>query len=259
MTDVNSSPSIIMWCTNHNLATPMLDIPGLTPIYAGAAADVMRGQAFCDILQDGSRVRNDYYSEMSAMYKVWKEGPKSDIVGWCQYRRYFYFGEDQISEGGWLLAHRQSILDNLERFIPRDLHKLCTDRSFVVVHSYELEKSIYENYKECHHVDDYLDYMKILLRTRPELAPYLGDQFRKTKIHPCDMFICTWEIFDEICNLWFTTLDEFINHRDLIYTDTYQNRAPSFLSERGFDAWVQFKRDQGFLVHELPVFKLYDE
>jgi hypothetical protein len=259
MTDVNSSPSITMWCTNHNLATPMLDIPGLTPIYAGAAADVMQGQAVCDILQDGSRARNDYYSELSAMYKVWKQGPKSDIVGWCHYRRYFHFGETQLSRSGWLLSTRQDIINNLSDFIPQNLSTLCTDRSFVVVDGHELDKSIYENYKECHHVNDYLDYMKILLRVHPELAPYLGDQFRKTTIHPCDMFICTWQVFDEICNLWFTTLDEFINHREIIHQDTYQNRAPSFLSERAFDAWVQFKRDQGFLVHELPVIKVHGE
>lgn len=259
MTDNNSSPSVIMWCTNHNLNKSMLGIPGLTPIYAGAAADAMQSQAHCDILQDGSRARNDYYSEMSAMYKVWKEGPKSDIVGWCQYRRYFYFGDDPLPKGGWLSAPKQAVLDQWEQFIPRNLSTLCTDRSFVVVDGYELGKSIYENYKECHNVNDYLDYLKILLRDRPELAPYLGDQFRKTTLHPCDMFICTWEIFDEICNLWFTTLEEFINHRPIIYADPYQNRAPSFLSERSFDAWVQFKRAQGFQVHELPVIKLHDE
>lgn len=236
----------------------MLDIPGLTPIYAGAAADVMQGQAVCDILQDGSRARNDYYSELSAMYKVWKQGPRSDIVGWCQYRRYFYFGDDQLPKGCWWLVPRQIVWNQHENFTPRNLTELCTDRSFVVVNEYHLCKSIYESYKECHHVNDYLDYMKIVLRMRPELAPYLGDQFRKSTLHPCDMFICTWEIFDEICNLWFTTLDEFINHREIIHEDKYQNRAPSFLSERAFDAWVQFKKDQGFLVHELPMFMLND-
>lgn len=236
----------------------MLNIPGLTPIYAGAAADVMQGRAVCDILSDGSRIRNDYYSEMSAMYKVWKEGPRSDIVGWCHYRRYFYFGTDALPPDGWLTDSRSSIVNNLQNFVPQNLSSLCTDRSFVVADGHKLDKSIYAHYQACHHVDDYLDYFRILLKTNPQLAPYLGEQFRRTMIHPCNMIICTWDIFDEICSLWFNTLEIFVNGRTLFYEDTYQNRVPSFLSERVFDAWVQFKIAQGFQVHERPVILVND-
>ena len=248
-----------IWRTSHTLGKTGPDIPGLRQIYAGAAADEAAITAMTDIAPTGERKNNLFYSEMSAMWRIWKHGPTSDIIGWCQYRRYFWFGSNPVYYDGFFAGIEQQQFNNLlSNFIPQNLHQLANKQTITVCRAFDLGCSVYEYYAKVHNAQDYLSYFCQIAMDYPHLAPFMADQFRSHQLYGCDMFICTWETFDEICNLWFSSLDKWIAGRTRLYDDSYQNRAPSFLSERIFTAWINWKKSQGWQVNELPVMLLTD-
>lgn len=252
-------PSAIIWRTSHIPGKPGPHIPGITNICAGRASDHALPYAITDISPHGERLSNEYYSEMSAMWRVWKHGPKSDIVGWCQYRRYFWFGPNPVIYNGLFAGLDLSTLNLFkENFIPQNLPNLANSKTFTVGQGMRVGSNVYDMYVACHHKQDYLDYLKIVSQDYPHLMPFMIDQFSSDLLYGCDMFISTWEIFDEICSIWFPSLDKFIAGRTRIHEDDYQNRAPSFLSERVFTAWVQWKKSQGWQVEELPLMFVVD-
>ena len=59
----------------------------IKPIFAGAAADLAASGALTDITEREARLPNERWSELSAYYKIWREGPRSEAVGFSSYRR----------------------------------------------------------------------------------------------------------------------------------------------------------------------------
>src|SRR5262249_25518684 len=82
-----------LYVVNHLPGRGTDHVVGLTQIYAGPAAASAGPLELTDIMPDGRTLENRRWSGLSAIYKIWQDGPRSDIVGFCHYRRYFYFGK----------------------------------------------------------------------------------------------------------------------------------------------------------------------
>ena len=134
---------------------------------------------------------NCHLSELPALYYVWKNNLKSDIVGFCQYRRHFnYINFDRINKGE-VQVFKKWDLDYPTR--------------------YEAHLDI--------GIGEYVTYMfmKYMFEKRPNIdrqkvRDYIyGDKRTISNKH---MFICKWEIFCDICDFIFGFLEYIVPNGD---------------------------------------------
>ena len=198
-------------------------------------------------------MQNRRWSELSAIYKIWQEGPKSDVVGFCHYRRYFNFSNPSYSnptngiDRATLIELGRDLIDNQQL-------DCINDSSCITTKEIEVGNNVFEQYAECHNVSDYLDMFKIVAINNPYLTKYMAQHFSRSTMYAWNMFILSWNNFDELCRLWFGVLGTFATLVDWPRRDHYQDRDVSFLAERLFDAWIRSKQDENITVNEIPVF-----
>ena len=167
---------------------------------------------------------NQFYSELTTFYWVWKNHVFSKVVGFCHYRRRF----SQIVE--------------LERDTCQ-VWKIC-----------HLGHSVSQDYKMAHNYNDMYDVIAIL-----DEKYGLGNGYSKYLLEgrifiPCCSFIMCYEDFEKLCEFLFPILFAYDrkNHldmnpekyrqkaeRDFRYDNVdYQQRAISFLAERLISAYL---------------------
>lgn len=228
------------------------EISGHRWVYAGAAGRQRQASHLTDVCASGSSLENTRWSELSAIYKIWKEGPKTDVVGFCHYRRFFCF-EENPPAGPVITIERSEIATRM----PGDWQKMISligpDRS-VVTREFDLGTDIVSHYAKCHNVYDYISTMMTLVSKYPRFHKHVGEQFESRQMHACNMFIMTWENFDALCLVWFDVLQAFAKATPWPRENAYQSRDVSFLAERLFDVWIRYKRSTGHSLLRLPMY-----
>ena len=114
----------------------------------------------------------------------------------------------------------------------------------------DVGESVFEHYCRCHNTNDYLLLLDVLGERRPELLPFLLEDFTSSLLYCNNMFVMTWSLFDRLCETWFPVLQEWCARADAARTGAYQDRDVSFLSERLFSAWVKYVRSIGVELDE---------
>ena len=177
---------------------------------------------------DGKNINNlnPVYSEMVTMWYVWKNAIKSSYIGFNHYRR--HFDVNRLPASGECQVYR--ILDFGE-------------------------KTIYEQYAECHNSKD----MDVILSLLDEKY---GDDNQYTKyireshhlIANCCYFM-RWADFNKLCKFLFPLLEDFAAKCGISNTNVeewhkkaekdfggnrtdYQTRVVSFLAERLISAYI---------------------
>ena len=227
-------------------------LPGYTPIYVGPAAASAPPGSLTDVLQGQPSLPNERWSELSAIYRIWKAGPKSDVVGFCHYRRFLNF-----TNPGHQHPVNHISPDEFQALTP-SLYDEALIRSVDDGHSIlgadrPLPQDVYSHYADCHSASDYLDAFKIVGLRHPHIVKYLSRQFERRSLYACNLFILSWANFDELCRFMFDVLQEFCRGVEWPRGDAYVNRDVSFLSERLFDAWIRMKQDAGHKLTHRPV------
>lgn len=224
----------------------------LTGIYAGPAAASAPPGELTDVLKNGRALPNRRWSELSAIYKVWQEGPKSDSVGFCHYRRYFNFGRQRF-QNNINPIDRSNLSDpGADLFDPVAVSAV-DQRIAIVGKELFLGSTVYDHYAKCHNSRDYSQTFEIVALHRPEIAKYMAEQFGRATLFGSNLAILSWADFDDLCSFWFSVLARYAASAAWPRGDSYQDRDASFLAERLFDAWIRFKRDQGLVLQELPI------
>ena len=133
---------------------------------------------------DGDKNINDldnYLSELTIFYYIWKHNIKSDVVGFCQYRRYFYNINFDLINNNYLQVW--NIFD-----YDKGLYNFAINEGFNEYILIVLKKYLYDKYKFT-----YKDINNSL--------------YNKHQIFMILMFCCKWDIFCDICNFIFGFLD----------------------------------------------------
>ena len=178
-----------------------------------------------DVRQDvGLNYMNPVWSEMVAMYNVWKEGERTDFVGFNHYRR---------------------------QFVPRRLPKAGECQVFT---RYSFHVTIYEQYAACHRRQD-IDTVIGILNTvygvgNPYVRHILND---RVMVGNC-CFLMAWEDFDRMMRYMFDVLKRYSEHEGIgndveawenwaaknfgFERRKYQMRIISFIAERLISAWI---------------------
>lgn len=228
------------------------EIVGHRWVYAGEAGRRRQATNLTDVCTTGPSLENRRWSELSAIYKIWTEGPKTDVIGFCHYRRFFAFDE-AAKTGPVININRSELLGR----ISKDWEKILDHIDFlhsIVPKRFDLEDNIYGHYSKFHDSRDYIDVMQAAFKLSPQLRPFLLQQYTKTHMYPCNMFIMAWENFDALCQLWFGVLLPFAEATPWPRATAYQSRDVSFLAERLFDAWICQKQATGHSLIEVPMY-----
>ena len=226
----------------------------VTPIFVGAAADEAPPGALTDIPSEGPRLDNSRWCEVTAALKIWRDGPVSEAVGLCHYRRFLDFS-GLPRETREVVVPRRELPSIRPHLVPPDEVLDAGQKDWIVTaHPLPLKTSPWELYAAAHRADDYCRVLNIVARRHRHLAPFVSEQFGTDRMFVTNMFVLPWHLFGELCALWFDVLGEFEADTAAEDATPYQRRAPGFLSERLFDLWLRWKRRTGARVITRPVF-----
>lgn len=215
------------------------------PIHVGKAlhADVDLGDRFIpDNSGDNISSLNNYYSELTALYWIWKNGDM-EYRGLAHYRRHFetadvaaritrhdrfdkIVGESEVAE---LFAHTDIIL-------PRKRNYLIETVRSHYAHTFPVEQ---------------LDTTKEIIRAdAKEYVEAFDDVMSGTTAHMFNMLIMRNDKLDEYCSWLFPILFELQRRIDPSQYDSFNARYPGRISEMLLDVWLKTK---GYSYSELPV------
>ena len=252
MDEKKETPTVAIYSVLHDPEC-FQDIGAVKYIYSGKASTAMRRGDLPLAMVDAEYLPNRRWSELSAIYTVWKRGPVTDVVGFCHYRRFFDFSPAQSSERQKEIDPSQ-INDVKDNFVCFDLIPRICDGLVVVAKPLNLQMSIFDGYATDHNANDYLLMLGIVSEQFPELLPYMAQSFSATNMYCNNMFVMNWKMFDQICSIWFPLLQNVCSRIPADRASTYQNRDISFLSERLLDPLINYIKRQGIEVKEYPIY-----
>ncbi|MEA5412061.1 DUF4422 domain-containing protein [Synechococcus sp. BA-120 BA3] len=244
-------------CVSHQ-GMPRFGSDILTPFLVGAAADAL--PADTSVLSDREaplRLNNSRWSELSAVFDVWQRGPRSAFVGFCHYRRFF----DLQPQAALGLDERRLAAAELgpepQRLLAPPPAEWLGANRLVVKRPVVQRRSNAALYGEYHIFQDLLLLHMAVEAIAPALTPYFLEMMGSNRLYNCNLFLCSWERFEQLCSLWFPilqALEQQIPSREARVP--YQVRDLSFLSERLFSAWVLMQQAEGVELIEPPILRL---
>ena len=201
---------------------------------------------------DNISIKNPYYSELTALYWIWKndDSQPDDIIGLNHYRRYFAKSFNKKDE--------TKILNG------RTIKKLLKQADFIVngcnVEDVEFDNGItqyysaYNNYRGCHLVKDLDNSLKCIKELFPDLYDNINFQVKNIEAMCINnMMIAKKKYIDEYCSFIFPVFKEIENYIDFNDEDYqgYQQRVFGFLGERLFRPWLRATRHTAIQSPEL--------
>jgi hypothetical protein len=231
----------------------------ITPLYVGKAADAAPEGSLTDEVHAGPPLDNSRWCELTAVYKIWKEGPASDVVGFCHYRRFLDFahpdrrtrevriGVDQLRSRAADLTFDAGVTEG------RGSDWLATAFPTPARHS------IWDGYCSAHSTMDYCRVLNAIGRRRSYLMPFVSQQLGTNAMYSNNLFVTSWPLFLDLCATWFDVLGEYERQTPRHDASPYQNRDIGFLSERVFDIWVRYRRQRGTAIFEYPLYWVGDD
>ena len=182
-----------------------------------------------DDLGDNISKRNLNYSELTAIYWIWKNA-KEDYIGIEHYRRFFtrsvfhLFSYDPKSE--------QAILKDLENYdviLPKRIPQLPNNNSF---------------FKQYHYIEDFDKLASIIKERHPTFLGSFNKMRKMKSSYLFNVWIAKRDIFNAYASWLFDILFAFDKDLNISNRTLYQQRIYGFLAERLFTTWIihhQFK------------------
>ena len=189
---------------------------------------------------------NPYYAELTGEYWAWKNS-KSDIVGFCHYRRYFA---------------KSIFLKKLER---ADIESILEKYDIIVPQRFNTYKPIFNGiaevnskriasdkvHKAIHTIEDYIHLREIIKEKSPEYLKSYDKMLNGTYCFLFNMFICRKEILDGYLSWLFMILEEFRKETDFTKYDE-NKRLLGHLSERLLQVYIDknnLKYKEEYVLH----------
>ncbi len=214
------------------------------PIQVGKVLNQNDFGYFSDDIGENISQKNRSFSELTALYWVWKNQffQESDFCGLVHYRRYFLGTE---TFGAFKILGENDIKDLMTEY----------DVLVPVKRNYYIE-TIRSHYEHAHYKKD-MDTLEEILK---EYSPAYMDAFDKVmgqkSLFLYNMFVMKTAYFDDYCTWLFGILFEVEKRVDISHYDTYQGRIFGFLAERMFNVWLLH---HGLKVKEIKVVNLEGE
>jgi len=248
--------SAALYCVQHRIGKAP-DLGPVTPIYAGLAASSAPPESITDIPASVPPLDNRRWSELSAIYRIWQDGPRSTVIGFCHYRRLFAFNV-VANESRERVVTRADLAALTPHFYDVGTIAQAEADTIIVPQPIVLDRTVWQQYGLIHYPQDWCIILGILSRNYPKLLPYALSHFESHQLYANNMFIMRWDRFDDLCTLWFNVLGEFVQRVAPDRGSLYQNRDAAFLAERLFDIWLRHQVACGISLIETPVYFVAD-
>lgn len=248
---------------HKEFAVPHCDY--IQPIQVGKTFSKLELGFISDDIGENIAVKNKTFSELTALFWIWKNIEKvdSEFVGLCHYRRYFTLPEVRIkkklfntkiivdprdvyyapfSEEALKTASNESLKDAL-------LNQLHSGKVVVPTAAHlalELsgEVSIKMHYIFYHIREDWYLMKNAVVKLYPDMEKAFNEFFdTEKKMHCYNMFIARKEVLIDYCNWLFPILFELEKTVKLSEYE-YQRRIFGFFSERLFNLYLFYNNLQ---------------
>lgn len=209
--------------------------------------------------------KNNYYSELTGIYWVWKN-TKQDVTGCCHYRRYFYAEEEEpfdmkIKRAFYYLVglykKRYGLIytSNISRFGTKVLDEakiaaILESYDAVLPQKRKLRYSVEEHYRRYHNSKDMEIIAHILGKKHPSFMSSFQKMLRGRSLYANNMFILPSHHYNRFMEWWFSVLFEFEKTVDLTHYQGYQQRVIGFIAERLLTTWFLH---ENLRIKEMPV------
>lgn len=183
----------------------------MIPIQAGASLAEKRICKVTDNIGENISQKNRKYSELTAIYWIWKH-VQAPYIGICHYRRHFLIAEDML---------RRLELVGADVILPVP----------AVVFP-----DVATDYKLRHGEEKWNIMLDVLREEYPQYYDVAEEEFAQECYFGCNMWVMRYEIMDKFLSWMFGILEKIEmkaeRSADLGGKDIYQNRYIGFLAER---------------------------
>lgn len=234
----------------------LFDSEILQPVQVGAVSAPWRFPwAFQDDRGENISELNPMYCELTAQYWAWKN-VDCDIYGFCHYRRYFNFSQEEFSENEFGEIMDGKIDDNSQvryGLIDKNILNQVKDFDIVTTKFQDLTKfpgdfkTPREHWNDAKHlkIED-LDLMvEILDEMYPDYSQACSNYLNGNRTCFCNMFVMKKEIFNDYCEWLFSILEEFCKRRDFKNYSKEALRTAGHLGERLLNIYIIKHEMQG--------------
>lgn len=211
------------------------------PIHSGAALSNFDLGYQRDDEGDNISYKNPNYSELTALYWLWKNDD-SDYKGLVHYRRHFsirkkvfWFEQGEFDE---ILDFNRisSLMEFSDIILPQKRH-------------YYIE-TIESHYNHTHYEEDLIVTQDVIKKYYPEYLVSYNEVLKRKSAHMFNMFIMTKEKFDAYCEWLFPILFEIENRLNIEEYNGFHARVFGRISEILLDVWIQ---KNNYAYSEVPV------
>lgn len=190
-----------------------------------------------DQVGDNISHKNPSYCELTAIYWIWKNDVRSDIIGIEHYSRLF------------------TQVDNRTKIIKtEDISQLLQKYDLLLPEKRSWNRSVAENYyKGGMGKEKDLDITKqVIAKLEPEYLSAFQKVMNGKSAFYCNMFILKRPLFNSYCQWLFPILEEIEKKIDVTDYTTAEKRVIGYLSELLLNVWVV---KNAYSYYELPIMK----
>ena len=264
MSDIKENSSIKIYCFYYKETKIPISNNIYVPVMAGNKLKSLNENYIGDDTKKSISEKNDYYSELTGIYWVWKN-TFQDIVGSCHYRRYFtakkypllhQFKAFFLSET-WFYKKRTGII--YTRNIDKNRHRILNEQEILeIMKNYDailpkkriFRYSIKEHYRKYHDLNDLRIVEDVINSKYPDFLESFHDTLNNNWLYVNNMFILTHIEFNRLMEWLFDILFEFERRVNTENYKDYQKRVFGFISERLITVWFNYQK---LNVKELPI------
>lgn len=172
---------------------------------------------------DNISAKNQYYSELTGMYWVWKNYTGSENVGICHYRRFL------VNDAGKLFTKGE-----IEALLGR--YDLITTKTLTMRYPY------YDGFSHNHNLKDLETALSVIEAMYPDYYETLEKMIHQRQTWFGNIMICKKTLYDEYCSWLFPIFFEMEKRIDVESYDDYHKRVFGFISEFLLYVWATVKR-----------------
>ncbi|GGE63335.1 uncharacterized protein DUF4422 [Pedobacter psychrotolerans] len=238
---------------------PVPECDYIQPIQVGRVFTNLELGFISDDIGENIANKNKTYSELTALFWIWKNIDKieSKWIGLCHYRRYFVLPKTRVIKklfssklitdprDSYNMEFNKSLLIDIssQQLKYKLIEALSAGKMVVPSQAYlslelKAEANIKMHYIYNHISEDWYLMQAAVLSLYPEYENSFNIFFeRETKMHCYNMFIANKVIFDAYCTWLFTILFELEKTVKLSEYE-YQRRIFGFFSERLFNLYL---------------------
>ena len=192
------------------------------PLHVGREGKTDLGY-LCDNTGENISYKNQYYSELTGMYWVWKNYQGSDNVGICHYRRFL------TNDAGRL-------------FTEAEIESLLTRYDLITTKTLTMRYPYYDGFSHNHNLRDLEVALEIIKEMYPDYYDTLDEMVHKRETWFGNIMICKKTLYDEYCSWLFPIFFFFFKKINVESYDDYHKRVYGFISEFLLYVWAMVKK-----------------